>query len=202
MRLRKPSPAMLVAMVALFVALGGSSYAALALPRNSVDTKQIKKSAVTTKKIKNKAVTSKKVKNNSLLVTDFKASARAGLRGPQGLPGTKGDKGDQGAPGLAATKLWAKVSSATPSIVRTSGATGLEGPAAIGLTGVYRITFNQNVSNCLSVASISTGDGGQPPAGQIGTNNSAAFPNAIVVATYSAAGAAVSTQDFTVAVFC
>ena len=35
-----------IATVALFVALGGSSYAALTLPQNSVDAKQIKRGAV------------------------------------------------------------------------------------------------------------------------------------------------------------
>jgi hypothetical protein len=42
MRSPRRSPAMLVALLALFVALGGSSYAALQLPRASVGTKQLK----------------------------------------------------------------------------------------------------------------------------------------------------------------
>jgi hypothetical protein len=89
MRLRKPSPAMLVALLALFVALGGSSYAALQLPKGSVGTKQLK----------NGAVTSPKVKNNSLLVRDFKASQRARLQGPQGARGPQGAQGAQGPQG-------------------------------------------------------------------------------------------------------
>lgn len=36
-----PSPAMVVACTALAVALGGTGYAALTLPRNSVGTKQL-----------------------------------------------------------------------------------------------------------------------------------------------------------------
>jgi hypothetical protein len=44
-----------VAFVALFVALGGSSYAAITLPRDSVGTKQIRNDAVTLKKINKKA---------------------------------------------------------------------------------------------------------------------------------------------------
>jgi hypothetical protein len=90
MRLRRPSPAMLVALLGLFVALGGSSYAALQLPRGSVGTKQLK----------NNAVTSKKVKNNSLLVRDFRASQRALLRGPQGERGERGERGLQGVQGV------------------------------------------------------------------------------------------------------
>ena len=39
-------------MVALTVALGGTSYAAIKLPANSVGTKQIKTAAVTGEKVK------------------------------------------------------------------------------------------------------------------------------------------------------
>ena len=50
-----------ISLVALFVALGGTGYAALKLPSNSVGTKQLKSSAVTTGKIHNGAVTSAKL---------------------------------------------------------------------------------------------------------------------------------------------
>lgn len=86
MRVRRPSPAMLVALVALFVALGGSSYAALNLPKNSVGSKQLKKNAVS----------SKKVRNGSLLVRDLRPSGRTALRGQ------RGPDGPQGAPGQPA----------------------------------------------------------------------------------------------------
>jgi hypothetical protein len=52
---------MAVAVTALFVALGGTSYALSSLPKGSVGTKQIKNGAVTTKKIKNGAVTDSKI---------------------------------------------------------------------------------------------------------------------------------------------
>ena len=74
----------------LFIALGGTSYAAVALPANSIGTKQIKKNAVT----------GVKVKNGSLRVADFKAGQLpAGPRGAAGAPGAKGDKGDPGTNG-------------------------------------------------------------------------------------------------------
>jgi hypothetical protein len=47
---------MVIALIALFVALGGTSYAAInALPKNSVGTKQLKNGAVTAKKINSSA---------------------------------------------------------------------------------------------------------------------------------------------------
>ena len=58
----RPSPAMVVACLALTIALGGTSYAAVTLPRSSVGTAQLKRNAVT----------SVKVKNRSLLAIDFK----------------------------------------------------------------------------------------------------------------------------------
>ena len=61
----RPSPAMVIACIALSVALGGTSVAAIqALPRNSVGTKQLKRNAVTGVKIKANAVNGAKVANN------------------------------------------------------------------------------------------------------------------------------------------
>ena len=90
---RLPSPAMIVACAALILALGGTSYAAFSLPKNSVGSRQLKKNAVTSTKIAKNAVTSVLVKNGSLLAADFKAGQ---------LPaGPKGDRGRDGAPGTA-----------------------------------------------------------------------------------------------------
>jgi hypothetical protein len=84
--------------MALFVALGGTSYAAVSLPRNSVGPKQLKKNSVTSKKVKKNAITSSKVKNASLRRADFRAGDL-----PEGGKGDKGDKGDPGTPGTPGT---------------------------------------------------------------------------------------------------
>jgi hypothetical protein len=62
----RPSPALVVACIALAVALGGTSYAAITLPKNSVGTKQLKKNAVTSPKVKNNAITGADVLEGSL----------------------------------------------------------------------------------------------------------------------------------------
>jgi hypothetical protein len=55
-----------MATVAVFIALGGASYAAVKLPKNSVGTKQIKNNAITGAKIKNGAISGSKVNLSSL----------------------------------------------------------------------------------------------------------------------------------------
>ena len=52
-RFGRPTPAMVVAIIALFVALGGTGYAALNLPPHSVGKKELKRNAVTTAKVDN-----------------------------------------------------------------------------------------------------------------------------------------------------
>jgi hypothetical protein len=66
-RLRsKLTYANVMATVAVFIALGGASYAAIKLPKNSVGTKQIKNNAITGAKIKNGAVSGAKIQTSSL----------------------------------------------------------------------------------------------------------------------------------------
>jgi hypothetical protein len=102
---RRPSPAMVVALIALFIALGGGAYAASRLPRHSVGTRQLKRGAVTGGILHKNAVTSAKVKDHSLLARDFK---------PGQLPaGAKGDTGAQGPPGPTAS-AYAESASSTP----------------------------------------------------------------------------------------
>jgi hypothetical protein len=55
-----------VATLALFIALGGTSYAALKLSENSVGARQLKKNPVITAKIKKEGVTAAKVKKGTL----------------------------------------------------------------------------------------------------------------------------------------
>jgi hypothetical protein len=83
-----------VASIALFVALGGSSYAAVQLSKNDVRSKHIKNGQVKRADLSKHAVTSEKVKDGSLLSKDFKSGQLVA-----GSPGAQGPKGDTGAPG-------------------------------------------------------------------------------------------------------
>ena len=89
-----------VSVLALFVALGGTTYAAVKLSNNSVRSKHIKDRAVKNRDLRSSAVNSRVVKNGSLLAGDFAAGQLpAGAPGAPGAPGAKGDKGDPGAAG-------------------------------------------------------------------------------------------------------
>ena len=61
----------LMATVAVFVALGGSAYAAFRVPPNSVGTRQLKAASITTGKISNGAITAAKVAEHSLSGADI-----------------------------------------------------------------------------------------------------------------------------------
>lgn len=67
-----------VSSIALFVALGGASYAATHLPKNSVGAKQLKKNAVTNSKIKKGAVTTAKIKKGAVTGAGIAANTITG----------------------------------------------------------------------------------------------------------------------------
>src|SRR4051794_28312802 len=61
---RRPSPALVIAVIALIFALTGTAWAALG--KNSVGSKQLKKNSVTKSKIKKEAVTAAKIKKGTI----------------------------------------------------------------------------------------------------------------------------------------
>ena len=67
----RPSPAMVVALLALFVALAGTSYAAIKLPANSVGTTAIKNGAIHRVDLAPNAVDSARVADHTPRARDF-----------------------------------------------------------------------------------------------------------------------------------
>ena len=66
---RLPSPALVIACVALFVSLGGVSYG---LATGSVDSREIKNNSVRSADIRNNDLRSKDVRNNTLRTFDIR----------------------------------------------------------------------------------------------------------------------------------
>ena len=182
------------ATLALFVALGGSSYAALKLPPNSVGSEQ--------------------VKPGSLRASDFKASDRARLRGPRGRVGPRGPAGPRGASGargatgargLTGTRGPTGPAGAVRAYATVTAETGAQpfftamapnlafGSVARTATGTYCLvapilTVGQRSAALASVREVGAG---YLVATQVCTNG-------IEVQTRNAAGVAVDNVDFNV----
>jgi hypothetical protein len=109
----RPSPAMVVAFIALLLALGSGAYAQLRIPRNSVGTAQLRANAVT----------SPKVKPRSLLRSDFRAGQLP--RGPAGPAGARGATGERGLTGPAGP-------AGAPGAAGATNVTLVQGPMALG----------------------------------------------------------------------
>jgi Collagen triple helix repeat (20 copies) len=112
-----------IAYLALFVALGGSSYAAVRLTPGSVTSSALARHAVTRTKLANNSVTGANVVGKSLTSSDFKPGSV--LRGLKGDMGASGDRGLQGLEGLRGDAGPAGPTGAT-------GAAGRDGSASIG----------------------------------------------------------------------
>jgi hypothetical protein len=99
-RAQLQSPALWIALVALFVALGGTGYAALNIANNSIGTKQLKRGAVKNADLAANSVTGLKVKRRSLDSSDFKVNSLPS--GPRGAQGPVGSTGAAGSPAFGA----------------------------------------------------------------------------------------------------
>jgi hypothetical protein len=116
---RRVTYANVMATVAVFIALGGASYAATHLPKKSVGSAQLKSGAVTPSKLS--------------------AAAKQALRGEIGPIGPQGERGNDGASGARGPTGNTGPSGAQGStgVQGPTGSTGLQGPTgATGTTGV------------------------------------------------------------------
>lgn len=85
--MKRPQPSTILSIAALVMATSSGAYAATALPKNSVGTKQLKDSAVTAAKIKDGSITGSDLAPGSV------PAGPQGATGPQGPAGPKGDAG-------------------------------------------------------------------------------------------------------------
>jgi hypothetical protein len=159
LRKHRPTPALIVACIALFVALGGTGVAVVSV--------QAPKSSVGTQALRNGAVTSVKVKNFTLVRKDFKKGTL--LRGAPGAPGRAGAAGPPGPTGPAGPGArWALVR-ADGTIIAQSG--GIS-PTAKPATGSYILNFGGQVTGklilALSANAADVGDRGTVSAGPCG----------------------------------
>lgn len=152
-KLKKVQPATLIAMLALFIAIGGTATAASGLingksiKKGTITAKQLKKNAVTGKKIKNRTITKNKL--NKKLVKAF--TKTGGPAGPTGATGPKGSNGAVGATGPAGAK-------GATGPKGSTGGKGQAGPAGIVAARNASSDNNINVNggNVLTPVVVST----------------------------------------------
>lgn len=126
-----------LALLALFIALGGTSYAAFTLPKNSVGTRQIKPRAVTLSKIATPARKSLQGQTGPPGRTGQVGSAGpAGPTGPAGPAGPKGVKGDTGMTGpRGPVNVVLRIGAATPVAANGSATASVDCNAGEMATG-------------------------------------------------------------------
>ncbi|HYZ30288.1 MAG TPA: hypothetical protein VE570_14595 [Thermoleophilaceae bacterium] len=94
-----------IAYVALFAALGGTSYAAVKLEPGSVRTAALARGAVTHSKLAGNSVTQRNIVKGSLTASAFKSGVLGGTKGAPGGNGTPGATGPAGANGTGSVVL-------------------------------------------------------------------------------------------------
>jgi hypothetical protein len=185
---RKLTYANTTATLALFIALGGTGYAAITLPRNSVGAEQIRARSVGPSELRSRAVNSRAIRNRSVRLTDISRSARNSLRGQRGL---------QGPAGAAAVTLRTAVSSGGGAAA--GNARNVE---HLSGTNEYRIDFGRDLTGCIYNATLAAVPAGpmleQPEAGRITVATDGAR---VLVRTFGASGNA-AEQPFHVTAGC
>jgi hypothetical protein len=117
----RPSPALVISLVALFVSLGGAGYAAI-----TVTGKNVKNSSLTGKDVKNSSLTGSDVKNSSLTGSDVRDNRLGGSDILESSLGKVPSAGNADSAGSA------------------NNANALNGIAASGLVRVARAQDNDN----------------------------------------------------------
>lgn len=139
--MRLPKHSTLAAYAALFVALGGTSYAATELAPNSVGSTQIRNGSVTRSDLAKSARPATKAKL-AQAITDVVTDPATGVN--IHVTGEKGDKGDTGAQG--ATGTGAQGAKGDTGSTGAKGDTGSQGPAG-GSWGYGRVSDTGTLTN-------------------------------------------------------
>jgi hypothetical protein len=154
-----------MATFAVFIALGGSSYAAL-----RITGKNVPRDALTGADVKN--LTGKDVRNNTLTGRDIKNLTAADVANGRLLAedfaagqlprGDRGPQGDPGPAGTPATRLFAYVrvngGATAVDVVYGSGVTGVENVGVPGGSpGEFDVSFERSLTNCVALATAGFG---------------------------------------------
>jgi hypothetical protein len=178
MRRFLPSPAMVVAVVALVVSLGGSAYAAL---------------VITGKNIKNGTVTGKDIRNHSLRGSDVRHDGIGGGSIKESTLGT--------VPGAFLT-----VGASRFAVVNAAGqAVRGRDISSVARTseGRYQVIFNGNVRSCGYYATIGDASASAPPShSEISVSSLGSNVNGVAVRTQNGGNGNQLDRSFHLIVMC
>jgi hypothetical protein len=198
---RRPAPATVIALVALFVALGGTSYAALV-----ITGKNIKNGSITGKDIKNSTLTGKKVKNRSLTGSDIKSGSITGKQIAESKLGTVPSAnnannatqlGGKPATAFAPAERWALIQGTATGATILAQSGGFSAPTRLG-TGIYQVDAGASVTRLPLSATLNFPSPGMIEVAPCGgnANNPGGFPcpgvndnTQVIIRTLSQAGA-------------
>lgn len=155
---KRPSPALIVAFAALFVALTGTAFAAVAA--NSILSKHIKDGEVRRPDIRNGAVNSAKVADASIGVVDLAPAARP-----------------------APQPMWAVVQTDGSLARGSAGVTSVYSGASF-----YTVTFPRDVTACAYSATLGHWSTETPAGGEISVYSSLLGPKSVTAVARDSAG--------------
>ena len=177
----RPSPAVVIALAALFFALGGSAYGLVITGRS------IKNDTITTRDIRNGTIRSRDVRHNGLGPhAILESKLRVGRAESAGVAGQ--------ADGLARFA----VVGGNGVLARGRGLSS--NPVRSG-EGRYQLIFNRDVRGCAYVATVGTIGATAPGPAQVSTSALASNVNGVLVRTFSSSGAT-SDHSFHLLVAC
>ncbi len=173
---RRPSPALVIACIALFVSLGGVSYG---LATGSIDGREIKNRSLTGNDIKDKSLRGSKAKPDTFGGGAVKESTLGTVNFARGVESSA-------------------VVSPTGAVVRSTGGATAQRTAA----GRYVVTFGRNMQSCTYVATVGDEGAGGPGSGTASVATNPINPNSVSVRTANAANNDPENHSFHLIVSC
>jgi hypothetical protein len=141
-----------IAYAALFVALGGTGYAATSLARNSVGASQIRTGAVRSGEVKDGTLLRKDFKRGQVPAGPRGATGPEGARGATGARGPEGDRGPTGPTGPSGTPAAIGRTRLLWNVGTSTGATSFTNVRSVGSVTktradtVLRLSLNTTMS--------------------------------------------------------
>jgi len=173
---RRPSPAFVIACIALFSSMGGVSYG---LAAGSIDSKEIKNNSVRSDDVKFRGLTGRDLAGDRVGGDAIKESTLGVVPGASGV--------------------------ANSAVVAPTGA-GVRGRnvASAGRSGPgrYEVVFNQNVQGCVYVATVGDEAAGGPGTGVASVSSLATNGNGVLVRTSNASNGNPQDRGFHLIVNC